>query len=76
MGIVSARLDMDVDLILSASCQRTVALARSIICCLDVDQLTLSGDFISFRMLGILSSSGRRSPAVFDGNDSTKKPGC
>jgi len=51
IGIVAARLGMDVDLILSSSRQKTVSLARSIICCLAVDQLMLSGTFVSFRML-------------------------
>jgi len=50
IGIVSARLDPDVDLILSSSRQRTVALARSIICCLAVDQLMLSGTFVASRL--------------------------
>jgi len=48
--MVSGRLDMDVDLILSSSRQRTVALARSIICCLAVDQLMLSGTFVAGRL--------------------------
>jgi putative transposase len=47
---VAAELDMDVELILSASRQRSVALARSIICCLAVDQLMLSNTFIASRL--------------------------
>ncbi len=48
IGIVAGRLD--VDLILSSSRQRTVALARSIICCLAVDQLLLSGTYVACRL--------------------------
>ena len=44
------RLDVNVDLILSSSRQRTVAFARSIICCLAVDQLMLSGTFVASRL--------------------------
>jgi chromosomal replication initiation ATPase DnaA len=47
IGIVAARLDLDVDLVLSSSRQRTVAFARSIICCVAVDQLMLSGTFVA-----------------------------
>jgi REP element-mobilizing transposase RayT len=50
IGIVAARLELDVDLILSSSRQRTVALARSIICCVAVDQLMLSGTFVASRL--------------------------
>ena len=50
IGIVAARLDLEVDLILSSSRQRTVALARSIICCLAVDQLLLSGTDVAGRL--------------------------
>jgi hypothetical protein len=50
IGIVAARLDLGVDLILSSSRQRTVALARSIICCLAVDQLLLSGTEVAGRL--------------------------
>jgi hypothetical protein len=50
IGIVAARLDLEVDLILSSSRQRTVALARSIICCLAVDQLLLSGTVVAGRL--------------------------
>jgi len=48
--MVAGRLDMDVDLIPSSSRQRTVALARSIICCLAVDQLMLSGTLVASRL--------------------------
>jgi chromosomal replication initiation ATPase DnaA len=48
--MVGGRLDMDVDFILSSSRQRTVALARSIICCLAVDQLMLSGTLVARRL--------------------------
>ena len=41
---------MDVDFILSSSRQRTVALARSIICCSAVDQLMLSGTLVARRL--------------------------
>jgi chromosomal replication initiation ATPase DnaA len=47
---VAARLEVDVELIRSASRQRTVALARSIICCLAVDQLMLSNTFVAGRL--------------------------
>jgi REP element-mobilizing transposase RayT len=50
IDIVAARLELDVDLILSPSRQRTVALARSIICCLAVDQLMLSGTFVASQL--------------------------
>jgi len=50
IGIVAARLNVDVDLILSSSRQRTVARARSIICCVAVDQLMLSGTSIACRL--------------------------
>ena len=50
IGMVAGRLDMDVNLILSSSRQRTVALARSIICCLAVDQLMLSGTLVASRL--------------------------
>ena len=50
IGIVAARLELDVDLILSSSRQRTVALARSIICCLAVDQLMLSGTLVASQL--------------------------
>ena len=49
-GIVAGRLELDVDLILSSSRQRTVALARSIICCVAVDQLMLSETFVASRL--------------------------
>ena len=39
IGIVAGRLELDVNLILSSSRQRMVALARSIVCCVTVDQL-------------------------------------
>jgi len=48
--MVAARMAMDVDLIPSSSRQRTVALARSIICCLAVDQLVLSGTSVARRL--------------------------
>jgi putative transposase len=47
---VTARLEVDLELILSPSRQRTVALARSIICCLAVDQLMLSNTFVAGRL--------------------------
>ena len=47
---VAARLEVNVGLILSASRQRTVAMARSIICCLAVDQLMLSNTFVADRL--------------------------
>ena len=50
IGIVAGRVDMDVDLILSSSRQRTVALARSIICSVAVDQLLLSGTYVAGRL--------------------------
>jgi hypothetical protein len=66
--MVAGRLDMDVDFILSSSHQRTVALARSIICCLAVDQLMLSGAFVAGRLnltppaVSKLVSRGRLEP--------------
>ena len=50
IGIVAARLDLDVDLILCSSHQRRVALAKSIICCLAFDQLLLSGACLACRL--------------------------
>jgi len=50
IGIVAGRLELDVDLILSSSRQRIVALARSIICCVAVDQLMLSETFVASRL--------------------------
>ncbi len=50
IGMVAGRLDLDVDLILSSSRQRRVALARSIICCLAIDQLLLSGTAVAGRL--------------------------
>jgi len=47
---VAARLDMAVELILSPSRQRSVAMARSIICCVAVDQLMLSNTFVASRL--------------------------
>jgi hypothetical protein len=44
------RLDLDVDLILCSSRQRTVALARSIICCMAADQLMFSNAYVAGRM--------------------------
>ena len=66
IGIVAARLDLDVDLILSSSRQRTIALARSIICCLAVNQLLLSGTDVAGRLkltpsaVSKLASRGRQ----------------
>jgi chromosomal replication initiation ATPase DnaA len=50
IDLVADRLDFDVDLILSSSRQLTAALARSIICCLAVDQLMLSGTFVACQL--------------------------
>jgi len=50
ISIVATRMDIDVDLILSSSRQRAVARARSIICCLAVDQLMLRGTSVACRL--------------------------
>ena len=47
---VAARLEVNSELILSASRQRRVAMTRSIICCLAVDQLMLSNTFVAGRL--------------------------
>ena len=54
--MVAARLDLDIDLILSSCRQRKIALARSTICCLAVDQLLLSRTEIARRLNLILSA--------------------
>jgi hypothetical protein len=56
IGIVAGRLELDVDLILNSSRQKTVALARSIICCVAVDQLMFSGTFVASRLNLTLSA--------------------
>ena len=50
VDIVAARMNIDVNLILSSSRQRAVARARSIICCLAVDQLMLKGTYVACRL--------------------------